>query len=130
VETLFLPIDPPPIPSHRVFCHTPSFLLLTHGGSEPHIFAVQAMLKYEPESGEVQLVVDRSYREGEPITAWFGPQPNHRVRINDRVMQSPSRQPCEALRLQYYVYKFSLHIHSHTQFELDVKGMRVGKNTR
>jgi len=42
----------------------------------------KAMLKYEPESGEVQLVVDRSYREGEPITAWFGPQPNHRAFLN------------------------------------------------
>jgi hypothetical protein len=27
-------------------------------------------------------VVDRSYREGDPITAWFGPQPNHRAFLN------------------------------------------------
>ena len=43
---------------------------------------VQAMLKYEPESGEVQLVVDRGYREGEPIKVWFGPQPNQRAFLN------------------------------------------------
>ena len=43
---------------------------------------MQAMLKYEPESGEVQLVVDRGYREGEPIKVWFGPQPNQRAFLN------------------------------------------------
>lgn len=40
------------------------------------------MLKYEPQGSEVQLVVDRGYREGEPITVWFGPQPNQRAFLN------------------------------------------------
>lgn len=40
------------------------------------------MLRYEPEAKEVQLVVDRGYREGEPINAWFGPQPNQRAFLN------------------------------------------------
>ena len=40
------------------------------------------MLKYEPEAGEVQLVTDRGYREGDPITVWFGPQPNQRAFLN------------------------------------------------
>ena len=40
------------------------------------------MLKYEPQSNEVQLVVERSYKAGEPITAWFGPQPNQRTFLN------------------------------------------------
>ena len=43
---------------------------------------MQAMLKYEPETGEVQLVVDRGYEEGEPIKVWFGPQPNQRAFLN------------------------------------------------
>lgn len=46
------------------------------------VFLVQSMLKYEPQSKEVQLVVERSYKAGEPITAWFGPQPNQRTFLN------------------------------------------------
>ncbi|KAG8384942.1 hypothetical protein BUALT_Bualt04G0170600 [Buddleja alternifolia] len=32
--------------------------------------------------GAVQLVVDRSYKAGEPIVVWCGPQPNSRLLIN------------------------------------------------
>ena len=40
------------------------------------------MLQYCRETREVQLVADRSYRRGEPITAWCGPQPNRRLLLN------------------------------------------------
>ena len=36
--------------------------------------SVQAMLKYDPASREVQLAVDRPYVPGEPLLAWCGPQ--------------------------------------------------------
>ena len=44
--------------------------------------AAQAMLQYCAETREVQLVADRSYRRGEPIKAWCGPQPNRRLLLN------------------------------------------------
>ncbi|XP_078150504.1 rubisco methyltransferase family protein isoform X1 [Carex rostrata] len=40
----------------------------------------KAMLTATAES--VQLVVDRSYKAGEPIVVWCGPQPNSRLLIN------------------------------------------------
>lgn len=42
----------------------------------------QAMLKYDAEAREVQLVVDRAYSPGEPVYAWCGPQPNRRLLLN------------------------------------------------
>ncbi|KAL4457345.1 hypothetical protein ABPG75_012210 [Micractinium tetrahymenae] len=42
----------------------------------------KAMLKFDPASHEVQLAADREYDEGEPLTAWCGPQPNSRLLIN------------------------------------------------
>ena len=46
------------------------------------IHALQAMLKFNRETEEVQLAVDRDYRAGEPIKAWCGPQPNRRLLLN------------------------------------------------
>jgi hypothetical protein len=43
---------------------------------------LQAMLQYCKETREVQLVADRSYKAGEPIKAWCGPQPNRRLLLN------------------------------------------------
>ena len=42
----------------------------------------QAMLKYDANAREVQLVVDRAYSAGEPVFAWCGPQPNRRLLLN------------------------------------------------
>lgn len=42
----------------------------------------KAMLKYNAEDREVQLVVDRAYSPGEQVFAWCGPQPNSRLLIN------------------------------------------------
>ncbi|CAL5228874.1 g12088 [Coccomyxa viridis] len=42
----------------------------------------KAMLQYCRETREVQLVADRSYKRGEPIKAWCGPQPNRRLLLN------------------------------------------------
>ncbi|BDA45553.1 probable actin-histidine N-methyltransferase [Coccomyxa sp. Obi] len=42
----------------------------------------KAMLTYNREAKEVQLAVDRSYKKGEPIKAWCGPQPNRRLLLN------------------------------------------------
>lgn len=39
----------------------------------PH-YRSQAMLKYDPETRQVQLAVDRAYQPGEPVLAWCGPQ--------------------------------------------------------
>lgn len=36
--------------------------------------SAQAMLKYDPETRQVQLAVDRPYQAGEPVLAWCGPQ--------------------------------------------------------
>ena len=44
--------------------------------------AAQAMLQYCRETREVQLVADRSYKRGEAIKAWCGPQPNRRLLLN------------------------------------------------
>ncbi|MEW5305765.1 MAG: hypothetical protein WDW36_008284 [Sanguina aurantia] len=42
----------------------------------------KAMLQYNPEAKAVQLVVDRDVKEGEPLVAWCGPQPNSRLLLN------------------------------------------------
>lgn len=42
----------------------------------------KAMLKYDSSSREVRLTVDRDYKEGEPVYAWCGPQPNSRLLLN------------------------------------------------
>lgn len=42
----------------------------------------KAMLKYDSSSREVRLTVDRDYKEGEPVFAWCGPQPNSRLLLN------------------------------------------------
>ncbi|EFN55628.1 hypothetical protein CHLNCDRAFT_57818 [Chlorella variabilis] len=42
----------------------------------------KAMLKFDPESHEVRLAVDRAYQPGEAVLAWCGPQPNSRLLIN------------------------------------------------
>lgn len=34
------------------------------------------MLSFNTERKAVELVVDRDYAQGEPVTAWCGPQPN------------------------------------------------------
>ena len=34
----------------------------------------KALLRFDPETHEVQLAVDRAYQPGEPILAWCGPQ--------------------------------------------------------
>ena len=36
--------------------------------------ANKAVLRFDPESHEIQLAVDRAYQPGEPILAWCGPQ--------------------------------------------------------
>jgi hypothetical protein len=36
--------------------------------------ANNAVLRFDPESHEIQLAVDRAYQPGEPILAWCGPQ--------------------------------------------------------
>lgn len=40
------------------------------------------MLKYNPNSKSVDLVVDQDYKAGEPVMAWCGPQTNNRLLIN------------------------------------------------
>lgn len=42
----------------------------------------RALLKYDADSKEVQLAVDREVSPGQPIVAWCGPQPNSRLLIN------------------------------------------------
>ena len=59
------------------------------------------MLRYEPASREVQLVVDRSYREGEPITAWFGPQPNQRAFLNYGIVDEDNPHDKMALQVAH-----------------------------
>ena len=59
---------------------------------------LQAMLRYEPTSREVQLVVDRIYRQGEPITVWFGPQPNQRAFLNYGIVDEDN--PHDKMALQ------------------------------
>ena len=59
---------------------------------------MQAMLQYDGPSNEVQLVVDRAYREGEPITAWFGPQPNQRAFLNYGIVDE--NNPHDRMNLQ------------------------------
>ena len=44
--------------------------------------AVQAMLRYDAVSQEVQLAVDRPYQPGEPVVAWCGPQSNSKLLLN------------------------------------------------
>lgn len=40
------------------------------------------MLSYNPNTKSVDLVADREYEAGEPISAWCGPQTNKRLLIN------------------------------------------------
>ena len=42
----------------------------------------KALLKYNADKREVQLVVDKEYAVGEQIFAWCGPQPNARLLLN------------------------------------------------
>jgi len=42
----------------------------------------KALLSFNAEANEVQLVVDKAYAPGEPIVAWCGPQPNSRLLLN------------------------------------------------
>jgi len=42
----------------------------------------KAMLTYNNEAKAVELVVDKPYAAGEPVTAWCGPQPNSRLLLN------------------------------------------------
>lgn len=44
--------------------------------------AAKAMLQFNAQEKEVQLVSDRTYNAQEPIVAWCGPQPNSRLLIN------------------------------------------------
>jgi len=44
--------------------------------------ASRAMLTYNIDQKGVELKVDREYAEGEPVTAWCGPQPNTRLLLN------------------------------------------------
>lgn len=42
----------------------------------------KAMISYNAEAREVQLIADRDYAAGERVFAWCGPQPNSRLLIN------------------------------------------------
>ena len=58
------------------------------------------MLKYESKSKEVQLVVERDYKAGEPITAWFGPQPNQRTFLNYGIVDEDNPHDTLALEVR------------------------------
>ena len=75
---------------------------------------VQAMLKYDPESGEVQLVVDRGYREGEPIKVWFGPQPNQRAFLNYGIVDEDNPHDKMTLEVSICVYLMKSLIHTYS----------------
>lgn len=60
----------------------------------------QAMLQYHQETGEVRLVTDRRFCEGEPLTAWFGPQPNQRAFLNYGIVDE--NNPHDKMALQVW----------------------------
>lgn len=64
------------------------------------------MLKYEAQTNEVQLITDRGFQEGEPITAWFGPQPNQRAFLNYGIVDEDN--PHDKLTLEV-LFASSLH---------------------
>ena len=43
---------------------------------------MQAMLTWNEVEREVQLKADRTYKRGEPVYAWCGPQPNAALLLN------------------------------------------------
>ncbi|KAI3425759.1 hypothetical protein D9Q98_007734 [Chlorella vulgaris] len=58
----------------------------------------KAMLKFDAESHEVRLAVDRAYQPGEPVTAWCGPQPNSKLLLNYGIVDEGN--PYDKLPLQ------------------------------
>lgn len=44
--------------------------------------SAKALVSFNAEANEVQLVADRTYEKGEAVFAWCGPQPNSRLLIN------------------------------------------------
>ncbi|KAI7838734.1 hypothetical protein COHA_007530 [Chlorella ohadii] len=61
----------------------------------------KAMLKYDPETRQVQLAVDRAYQPGEPVLAWCGPQPNSKLLINYGIVDESN--PHDRLPLSFTI---------------------------
>ena len=69
----------------------------------------KAMLKYNAESREVQLAVDRAYAAGQPVLAWCGPQPNSRLLLNYGVVDEGNPYDKLPLRSEFEILLFCFH---------------------